>query len=230
MHVCGGATPRVAKGVIVGHCDCMYFVNTYRWDFAQVAALIAPRPLLLGNSDADDIFPVAGYRRIAEKVRKVYKIYGAESKFDLLETKGPHKDTPALRVGINKWMNRWLKDDTITDVEDDLPPPLKPAQLKVLNKLPEGRINETVHELFVKPAKIELPANAAVAREWWAAKKPELLAELKTKVFAGWPKNPPLAKSSDIIRDGVRLRASIHIGRVELRLFVDPRRSGSRPR
>ncbi len=209
-HVCEGAAPRLAKGVIAGHCDCMFMVNAHRWDFAQVAALVAPRPLLLGNSDVDDIFPVAGYRRIAEKVRKVYALYGAEEKFQLLETKGPHKDTPELRVGINKWMNRWLKDDTTTNVEDDLPPPLKPAQLKVLAKLPEGRINETIHELFVKPAKVELPANPAVAREWWAAKKPELLAALDEKVFAGWPKNPPplgAKVATDITHDGVRLRA-----------------------
>src|SRR5438105_1702756 len=52
-----GTTPRLRHGVVAGHCDCMYFVNTYRWDFAQVAALIAPRPLLLGNSDNDAIFP-----------------------------------------------------------------------------------------------------------------------------------------------------------------------------
>ena len=224
-HVCEGVAPRLAKGVIAGHCDCMFMVNTHRWDFAQVAALIAPRPLLLGNSDADDIFPVAGYRRIADKVRKVYALYGAEKKFQLLETKGPHKDTPELRVGINKWMNRWLKDDTVTEVADDLPPPLKPGQLKVLAKLPEGRVNETVQELFVKPAQVELPANAAVAREWWAAKKPELLAALSEKVFAGWPKNPPPLETkvaADITRDGVRLRAIDFVSesRVELRLFV----------
>jgi hypothetical protein len=224
-HVCAGAAPRLAKGVIAGHCDCMYFLNTHRWDFGTVAALVAPRPLLLGNSDADDIFPVAGYRHVAEQARNVYALYGAEEKFQLLETKGPHKDTPELRIGINKWMNRWLKDDTTTDVEDDLPPPLKPAQLRVLAKLPEGRINETAHELFVRPAKIDLPANPAVAREWWAAKKPELLAELKEKVFAGWPKNPPplgAKVASDITRDGVRLRAIDFVSesQIELRLFV----------
>jgi dienelactone hydrolase len=224
-HACEGVAPRLAKGVIAGHCDCMYFVNTHRWDFATVAALIAPRPLLLGNSDADDIFPVAGYRRLAEKVRNVYALYGAEEKFQLLETKGPHRDTPALRIGTNKWMNRWLKDDTITDVEDDIPPPLKPAQLKVLAKLPEGRVNETVHEVFVKPARVALPANPAVAREWWSAKKPELLAALREKVFAGWPKNPPALRAkvaADVTRDGVRLRAIDFVSEshVELRLFV----------
>src|SRR5262249_20627206 len=79
-HVVEGS-PAHPKGVISGHCDCMYFVNTYRWDFPLVAALCAPRPLLLGNSDADTIFPVPGYRRLAEKVRKVYDLYGADNKF-----------------------------------------------------------------------------------------------------------------------------------------------------
>lgn len=220
-----GAVPRLAKGVIAGHCDCMFMVNTYRWDFAQVAALIAPRPLLLGNSDADDIFPVAGYRRIADRVRKVYALYGADEKFQLLETKGPHKDTPELRIGINKWMNRWLKNDTTTAVEDDLPPRLKPTELKVLEKLPEGRFNETIHERFVKAAHIELPAGAAAAREWWSAKNPELMAALRVRVFAGWTKDPPplgARVAADITHDGVRLRAIDFVSeaKVELRLFV----------
>ncbi|HEV3439306.1 MAG TPA: prolyl oligopeptidase family serine peptidase [Gemmata sp.] len=224
-HLCEGVAPRVAKGVISGHCDCMYMVNTYRWDFPMVAALVAPRPLLLGNSDADDIFPVAGYRRIADKVRKVYTLYGAEEKFQLLETKGPHKDTPELRIGIDKWMNQWLKNDTTTEVKDDLPPPLKPQQLKVLAKLPEWRVNETVHEVFVRSTRIEQPSNAAVAREWWSAKKPELLASLKEKVFGGWVQNPPSLKATvavDVTHDGVRLRAIDFVSEdcIELRLFI----------
>ena len=75
----------VVDGCVEGHCDCMYMVNTYRWDFATVAALCAPRPLMLANSDADEIFPVAGYQDLAERVRKIYKLYGAEDKFALLE-------------------------------------------------------------------------------------------------------------------------------------------------
>ena len=31
-HVVEGVSPRFRDGVISGHCDCMYFVNTYRWD------------------------------------------------------------------------------------------------------------------------------------------------------------------------------------------------------
>jgi dienelactone hydrolase len=224
-HLREGKTPRLAKGVISGHCDCMYMVNTYRWDFPMVAALIAPRPLLLGNSDADDIFPVEGYRRIAARVSKVYALYGAEERFQLLETRGPHKDTSELRIGINRWMNRWLQGDTITDVEDDLSPPLRAAELKVLARLPERRINETIQETFVRQARLELPSNPAAAKEWWTAKKPELLAGLEHKVFSGWTRKPPPLRprvAADITHDGVRLRAIDFLSEpgVESRLFV----------
>ena len=224
-HVCEGAVEKYKTGVISGHCDCMYMVNTYRWDFPMVAALCAPRPLLLGNSDADEIFPVAGYRRIADKVSKVYALYGAEEKFQLLETKGPHKDTPELHHGINRWMNRWLKDDTKSEIVDDLKPMFKPADLKVFTKLPEDRINESIHDTFVRPAAIEKPANPAVVKEWWVGRKPELMTALSEKVFAGWATTPPpLAASQavDTTHDGIRLRAidfNSETG-VELRLWV----------
>ncbi len=225
-------SPRHERGVVTGHCDCMYPVNTYRWDFANVAALIAPRPLLLGNSDTDAIFPIAGYRRIADKVRKVYSLYDADEKFQLLETSGPHKDTPELRRGINRWMNRWLKDDTITDVEDDLSPPLKPAQLRVLEKFPADRVNEKAHEVFVPVAKVELPPDDATLRAWWPDKRKELVAALQDRVFRGWAKEPaPLAAKMvhDVTHDGVRLRAIDFTSEAEvaLRLFVlTPEKAG----
>ena len=34
----------VVDGVVEGHCDCMYQVNTYRWDYDHLAAMVAPAP------------------------------------------------------------------------------------------------------------------------------------------------------------------------------------------
>jgi len=224
-HLCEGLDKSLKSGVIAGHCDCMYMVNSRRWDFADIVALCAPRPVLLGNTDDDRIFPVPGYRRLAEKARKVYALYGAEEKFQLLETTGPHKDTPELRKGINLWMNRWLKDDVSTKVEDDLPPKLKPQDLKVLAKRPEDSVNETIQELRLPPVVLELPKSPQVAKEWWASKRPELMKALEEDVFRGWPKNPPSLKpvvSADVTHAGVRLRGIDFISEtgVELRLFV----------
>jgi dienelactone hydrolase len=208
-HLIEAPAPRLADGVIAGHCDCMFTVNTYRWDYAQVAALIAPRPLLLGNSDRDDIFPVEGYRRLADKARKVYELYGAGEKFQLLETKGPHSDTPELHRGINAWMARWLKGDTGEQPAPDLTKRFQPEQLKVFDKLPEPRRNEVIHETFVPAAPFAPPADAAKLKAWWPKRQAELPTALTAHVFGGWAKEaPPLdAKvAADVTHDGVRLR------------------------
>ncbi|MFN4258262.1 MAG: alpha/beta hydrolase [Gemmataceae bacterium] len=208
-HVVQGEAARFNRGVINGHCDCMYMVNTYRWDFPLVVALCAPRPLLLGNSDADAIFPVPGYRRIADKVRKIYDLYGAGDKFALLETKGPHVDTPELRKGAFEWFQRWLKNDTnpITEGESKR---LDPAQLKVFDRLPEDQLNTTIHEHLIQPKKTDLPADAETARKWWPGQKQEWQQFLTEKVFRGWPTEAPaldIRPAGDIQHNGIRLQA-----------------------
>jgi dienelactone hydrolase len=232
-HLNEGYPGRLEKGVIAGHCDCMYPVNTYRWDFAQVAALIAPRPLLLGNSDKDDIFPVPGYRRLAAKVRKIYKLYDSDDKFALLETSGPHKDTPELRAGTRRWMNKWLKGDGSPVPDAEFTPPA-PESLKVLTATPEGAINASVHEYFIRPAQLELPLSDAVAKEWWAGQKPILEKALREKVLRGWPVNPfPLniKPVADRSHEGLRLRAWDFTSEdgIELRLWLMTAASVEKP-
>lgn len=233
-HLIEAPAPRLADGVIAGHCDCMFTVNTHRWDYAQVAALIAPRPLLLGNSDKDDIFPVEGYRRLADKTRKVYDLYGAGEKFQLLETKGPHTDTPELHRGINAWMARWLKGDTSEQPAPDLTKRFEPKQLKVFDKLPEPRRNEVIHETFVPAAPFDPPADAGKLKAWWADRQPKLKTALATQVLAGWPTDPPpldARVAADVTRDGVRLLAIDFTSEahVPLRMWVATAVGAERP-
>src|SRR5678815_989325 len=68
----------VVDGTVEGHCDCMFMVNTYRWDYDRVAALIAPRPLLIVNTDKDTIFPLDGVYSVYKNVRGLYRALGAE--------------------------------------------------------------------------------------------------------------------------------------------------------
>jgi hypothetical protein len=224
-HLFEGLVPRFRKGVISGHCDCMYMVNTYRWDFAKVAALCAPRPLLLGNSDRDDIFPVPGYRRLTEKVRRIYDLYGAGDRFALLETAGPHKDTPELRLGAYRWLSRWLKAEDSGELSERQRPRFAPEQLKVLNRQPEDAVNAFIQETFVRPARPERPRSPAVVKEWWPARRIEWMQALNDKVFRGWASSPPalgVRSAADVTHDGVRLRSFDFTSEegVELRLWL----------
>jgi hypothetical protein len=94
----------VVDGCVEGHCDCMYFVNYFGWDYGKLAALVAPRALLLANSDSDGIFPLDGVMRTHAQLSQLYARLGQSANYGLLITPGPHKDTQELQVGAFKWL------------------------------------------------------------------------------------------------------------------------------
>lgn len=98
----------VLDGCVEGHCDCMYMVNTFRWDYGKLAALIAPRPLLLTNTDSDSIFPLDGVIRIHRQLESLYRRIGKPQDYGVLIGPGPHKDSQELQVGAFKWLHLHL--------------------------------------------------------------------------------------------------------------------------
>lgn len=173
----------VVDGCVEGHCDCMYMVNTYRWDYPMVAALVAPRPLLISNSDKDGIFPLDGVTDVYWKVRKIYDLYDANDKLGLQITEGPHKDTQELRIAAFRWMNRFLRNDSEL-IEMAAKPLFEKHELRVFDKLPENQRVTTIHESFVPKAEAgDLDVDITEAVE-------SLMEKLKTRCFAGWPQSP----------------------------------------
>lgn len=211
----------VVDGAVEGHCDCMFVVNTYRWDYAQVAALVAPRPLLIENSDSDGIFPLDGVLRVYEHVRKIYSLYKADDKLGLVITPGPHSDTQDLQVPAFRWFNHWLKQEDVL-ITDAAVPFFEPEELKVFAELPADERNTKLDESFVPIAvEIAVPADKAA----WEEERDRWRALLMAKSFAGWPSEPgklDLAKAFDVERDGVRLAAYDFTSQehVRLRLYV----------
>ncbi|NOY00080.1 MAG: prolyl oligopeptidase family serine peptidase, partial [Verrucomicrobia bacterium] len=144
----------VVDGAVEGHCDCMFQVNTYRWDYPMLAALVAPRPLLITNTDNDRIFPLDGVVDVYNKTRRIYKLLGAEDKIGLAIYQGGHLDTQPLRVNAFQWFERFLKGKNISDeIADTTAPKLfKVEQLKVLDKIPSDERNTDIDEYFTVKA------------------------------------------------------------------------------
>lgn len=187
-HVIGSPRATHRDGVVEGHCDCMYFVNTYRWDYSMLAALVAPKPLLVVNTDSDPIFPEAGVRRIFESLQKVYDWYGDRDRLGLVIGKGGHVDTEEIRHPSFAWFERWLKDGrglTLADIKE--PARSVPIEaLKVLEpqKPLPANMNDTIHETFASaPPRVAPPENLAE----WEPLKARWRQKLEEKVFAGWP-------------------------------------------
>lgn len=199
----------VVDGCVEGHCDCMYQVNTFRWDYDRVAALVAPRPLLICNTDKDRIFPLDGVVRLYQSTRRLYKLLDAEGKIGLHIAEGPHKDTQPLNTGAFHWFERHLKKaDLMATTAMPAVKELPPADLRVFGKeLPADQINTRIDESFVPAA--PAPAPPAGKAEW-EKQSAAWMKKLRAEVFAAWPTDlpaPEVQKVSSMERDGVRVTA-----------------------
>jgi len=177
----------VVDGAVEGHCDCMFTVNTRRWDYWTVAALAAPRPLLIANTDKDSIFPLDGVLRVHDRTRSVYRHLGAGDKLGLLITEGPHQDTQDLQVPVFRWFDRFLKGSPRL-VEKAATPLFGLEDLRVFHGLPGDERTSVIHETFVPAAPLpHPPADGGI----WESMKRDWLRQLAEKSFAGWPEEKP---------------------------------------
>ncbi|MEM9283254.1 MAG: acetylxylan esterase [Verrucomicrobiota bacterium] len=177
----------VVDGCIEGHCDCMFMVNTYRWDFPLLASLMAPRPQLILNTDRDRIFPLDGVVDVYEKTRGVYRAAGAEENLGLALYQGPHKDTQPLRVPAFHWFERHLKGAELeVELADTSAPKMfEPEELKVLTEIPSNERNTFIDDYFTRRVPRTLRPVKKVSD--WNAEQALILNRLKSKSFRGWP-------------------------------------------
>jgi dienelactone hydrolase len=181
----------VKDKVIDKHCDCMFLYNTYQWDWATIAALVAPRPLLFANSDDDMYFPMDGNRRIIAKLRQIYTMYDRADLLDEYVSKGKHDYRPDLRIAVFKFFNEHLKKDTTTPVKDAAFKLIEGKLLRVfptLADIPKDALNGKIDETFVPRAKVVLPEKGKF-EEW----KRAMLDALRERSFAGFPNRIPAA-------------------------------------
>ncbi len=212
-----------------GQCDCIYYMNTFAWDFPMVGALIAPRPLLILSGEKDSIFPPDGYHAVFQRAKKVYDLYagGNSDRIREFDDNVPHSDSPLMLAESRQWMQRWLKNDPTSVAVEEKPvlPPEKPGDLASLAVPPADAINDRIHDQFIPLPRAAWPRSRAA----WEKRRVELMAELRAKVFGWFPKeNVPFetqvarnaggwsaryAEFKEVTfatESGVRIRAQLH--------------------
>ena len=210
----------ILDGAIEGHCDCMFMVNTERWDFDRVAALIAPRPLLIANTDSDNIFPLDGVMEIYNRTRAFYRQLGQENHIGLHIAEGPHVDSQPVNFGAFNWLNRWLKGaDRMALIDEPARTVHPPRDLKVFAELPKDEKVTTIDQTFV-------PAFVAKSEPPTAAEWPQLrdgwMQALRRDCFRAWPatSKATVAKSSEQTADGLRLIATDFMSEADIPLTL----------
>ena len=220
----------VPHRVINGHCDCMFFYNTFRWPWARIAALIAPRPQLFVNSDNDQIFPMDANQRVIQRLERLYSLYGAGDRVDAVVSIGGHAYRQDIRQSTFRFLNLHLKGQAaeVTDSEVDLvrgprsgDHPIAPERLRVFrtdDDLPTDQRNTVIDRHFVPMAEPPLPQPGQFAR--WRS---ELLRRLRAASFRTLPARGAPGQPLEPLSNGVWTLASEPGLRITLRALEGSR-------
>jgi len=167
------------------HCDCAYFINTFRHDWTTLAAIISPRPLLMHNSTEDGYYPRAGYRAVLERAKEIYGWYGIGDRTDMFEVPGRHGYTREQRERAVEWSDWCLfgKKSKITERPFEEVPGEQLAALGGVYGEHPGNINARIQELLIPTAKLEAYDNLYE----WERKRAGIMKSLKEVVFRNMP-------------------------------------------
>jgi len=188
------------------HCDCQIPINSYGLLYSEVGALVAPRPQLLANADADTGFPMDAFTGMVDKMRTIYDLYARGDALQTAVAPGGHADTEAIRIPVYSFfLKEFLgaKEPVTADGPIEDPPPEELICFR--NGLPiDERLTRIDEALF--PVRYPPESSAPKPR---ANTIDELRRTLRGEVFRYFPAEaPPLAAewSEESVAQGRRIR------------------------
>jgi cephalosporin-C deacetylase-like acetyl esterase len=193
--VCGTSTlaSYVYDRTIDSNCDCMWWINSYRWDLADVGALIAPRPLLIVDSNRDVHFTLASTQEVYRQLKQLYTTLGSPENLGRVEAPGPHGYCPLSRTAVFSWFVKHLQGknvlpEEVGDLDDRAKEQESEETLRVyVNGAPPGNRVATIQDSF-----IELPQAPRIGNVEELQKAREfVIAGLRKKTFSAFPPVPP---------------------------------------
>jgi len=194
--VCGASTlkAQITSRTIDGHCDCMMPVNTYRQDFMDMGALIAPKPLLICQADRDGLNTIESVRELYEHTWKIYKLYEATQNIGLVETPGGHSYHKISREAIFSFFIKHLMDKDVSpqeagDIVNTAESKLSGVELRVFTEgQPADDITATIQDSFI--GKPDAPDISNVTE--LIAFRDTVKEFLRTRTFGAFPEKKPL--------------------------------------
>ncbi len=204
----GTVATHVRHDTLRGHCDCAFYVNHPRIDTTDVAALCAPRPVLVQSGQKDWIYPPEGYRPLGEKARKIYGLYGAPEKFSEQDVDAEHRDLVVFRTWAYRWFGRWLKGEATEESVPETVEKINEADLRaVRGPLPPYVRNASIAEEFPGPHRSSPPAS----HDEYRRRAEAVRLRLESHTFPGEPRDPcdpAMEFPKDEVQGGVVLRAA----------------------
>jgi hypothetical protein len=128
-----------------GGCECenapLLRLNTTN---IEIAASAAPRPYMITGATGDwtkHIMTVQG-----PAIREIYKLFGAEDKFNYVIVDAPHNYNKESREHVYRWMGKWLLNETDAEKLHEPPYTLEKKEDVLVftdaHPLPAGSLDE----------------------------------------------------------------------------------------
>lgn len=192
--VCGAGTLKdhILNRTVDGHCDCMMLHNTYLRDFNDIGALIAPRPLLIAQSDRDGMYRIGAVHDLHEQVAKTYALFGKPENLSFVETPGPHSYHRISRENIFSFFMKHLKNRQVTpeqagDIDTSAASRATSDELKVyVNGVPANDRTTTIQNSFIPLAPLPVITTGAQL----VAHRDSVKKFLAAKTFRSFPHTP----------------------------------------
>ncbi|NHE58136.1 acetylxylan esterase [Cyclobacterium plantarum] len=192
--VCGAGTldSQVGERRIDGHCDCMMPNNGFQIGFQEIGALIAPRALLIAQSDQDELYGMASTRDFYQKLSDFYTQFEAGDNVSLVATPGGHSYHETSRKAIFSFflhhlMGKNIPPQQLEDIESNPSKLLPEERLKVYGESPpDGDLTPVIQDHF-----IEMPSPPTITDEEDLKKLRRKVKDyLLTRTFGAFPKEP----------------------------------------
>jgi cephalosporin-C deacetylase-like acetyl esterase len=180
----------VRQRLTAAHCDCQFPVNSYGVMYSEVGALVAPRAQLLCNADADRGFPMNAFTEMAEKMKEIYRIYGAGDALRTAVTPGGHSDTEAIRLPVYSFfLKEFLGKDAPVTSEGPVEAPAPEELVCYRRGLPLNERLTRIDEALIPARPRSWQEFPAAAR---ARRIEELRSVLRKEVFRYFTDQPPV--------------------------------------
>ena len=190
----------------MAHCDCQYPINTYGLLYSEIGAMIAPRPLLLANADADRGFPMDAFKEMVDKIGEIYRLYKMSGALRTAVTPGGHTDTEAIRLPVYSFFLReFFGTSEAVTTEGPVEEPLPEGLICFRNGLPIDERLTRIDEVL-SPTRESRSAVPAQARR---GEIDALRVALRGEVFRYYPDQPSPLKpewSGETVVQGRRIR------------------------
>ena len=202
--VCGASTmeAQITTRTIDDHCDCMMAINSGLIDFQDIGALIAPRPLLIGQSDRDGLNQVESVRRIYRDLSRIYELHNASGNIEYIETPGGHAYHKSSREKIFSFfaghlMGKDISPEEAGDIDTSPENILSAEELRAYTAGPPADDRTTI----IQDSFVKLAGDPEISSENdLTAHRKTVTDFLRKKSFTAFPQDPPSFDSVKVFR------------------------------